>query len=525
MASQVTPTAGDTISSPVHKADGNMSEVRVENVKSPHLEIRTIEEGGSTSTEYARQLEKRVVRKFDLHVLPIICMMYLLSFLDRSNIGNAKIAGMQEDLDLDSNRYAWLLQIFYISFIVFEPFILCWKRFPPHWCATAAITTWGLVATLQASASSWQGLMACRFFLGMAEAGSALGIVYYLSFFYNRSELGFRIGIQFCCSPLATCFAGVLAYGITSGHAAFASWKVLFVAEGLPSVAAGLVTWFFLPDTPESLKVLTEEERAVAKARSLRQVGMESEQRIGHLRWKDIGEGLFDYKNYLTALMYFSTNLSFTSLPVFLPTILVEIGFSGIHAQGLTAPPYLLAFFTTLASTYITDRTRQRGVTIMTLATIGTVGYILLAATKPTAVRYFGVFLAAGAIFPTMANILPWVLNNQGSDTKRGMGLTILNLIAQTASLISTRLFPEEDGPYYRKGMAVCAAFMFFTVLLALTLRTLLLFENRRLDARYGRVVAAPTVVEMSSGASLDEPQKWNETGEENEGPRFRYVL
>jgi cyanate permease len=109
--------------------------------------------------------------------------------------------------------------------------------------------------------------------------------------------------------------------------------------------------------------------------------------------------------------MYFSTNLSFTSLPVFLPTILVEIGFSGIHAQGLTAPPYLLAFFTTLASTYITDRTRQRGATIMTLATIGTVGYILLAATKPTASRYFGVFLAAGAIFPTMANILPWVLS------------------------------------------------------------------------------------------------------------------
>lgn len=144
--------------------------------------------------------------------------------------------------------------------------------------------------------------MVCRFFLGMAEAGSALGIVYYLSFFYARSELGFRIGIQFCCSPIATCFAGVLAYGITSGHAAFASWRVLFVAEGLPSLAAGLITWFYLPDTPEKLKALTEEERAVAKARSLRQVGTASEHRLGHLRWKDVGEGLFDYKNYLTAV-------------------------------------------------------------------------------------------------------------------------------------------------------------------------------------------------------------------------------
>jgi hypothetical protein len=104
------------------------------------------------------------------------------------------------------------------------------------------------------------------------------------------------------------------------------------------------------------------------------------------------------------------------------------------------------------------------------------------------------------------------------------MGLTILNLIAQTASLVSTRLFPEEDGPYYRKGMAVCAAFMFFTVLLALILRTLLLFENRKLDAKYGPVTAAPSVLEMTE-TSLEDQQKLSEIGEENEGPRFRFVL
>lgn len=208
--------------------------------------------------------------------------------------------------------------------------------------------------------------------------------------------------------------------------------------------------------------------------------------------------------------MYFSCNVSFSSLPVFLPTILAAIGFSKVSAQGLTAPPYFLAFLVVLLTCWIADKTSQRGLMIFCLSIIGAVGYIMLATSTVTGVRYAGVFLAAAGIFPSIGNILPWVLNNQGSDTRRGVGIALLNLVGQCGPLLGTRLYPMSEEPYYFKGMWVCAAFMLFNAVLALSLRFLLVWENKKLDEQYGKVE------EMS-----DE----NGEGEENSGPRFRYIL
>lgn len=109
--------------------------------------------------------------------------------------------------------------------------------------------------------------------------------------------------------------------------------------------------------------------------------------------------------------MYFSCNVSFASLPVFLPTILKDMGFSSVNAQGLTAPPFFLSFLITCITPYIADKTQQRGLMIFILSIIGGVGYVILATAKSVAARYFAVFLAAGGIFPSIANILPWVLS------------------------------------------------------------------------------------------------------------------
>lgn len=110
--------------------------------------------------------------------------------------------------------------------------------------------------------------------------------------------------------------------------------------------------------------------------------------------------------------MYFSCNVSFSSLPVFLPTILNQMGFTAINAQGLSAPPYFFSFLVTIGSTWVADRIQQRGYMIVVLSCIGGIGYILLATCKSVGLRYFGTFLSAGGVFPCIANILPWVLSN-----------------------------------------------------------------------------------------------------------------
>jgi len=256
----------------------------------------------------------------------------------------------------------------------------------------------------------------------------------------------------------------------------------------------------------------------VAKARGVRQVG-NIEHRIGGIVWKEVRAALLDAKCWFTAFMYFSCNVSYASLPVFLPTILTDMGFTAINAQGLTAPPYFVAFLVTIGSTYVADKLQQRGLTIFVLSLIGGVGYILLATVESVGVRYFGVFLAASGVFPSIANILPWVLNNQGSDTRRGIGIVILNTVGQCGPLLGTNIFPKGDSPRYIKGFAICAAFIFFNGLLALSLRTLLVRENRQLDKKHASALS------RAPGQRQDMTEEVEIIGEENYSPAFRFVL
>ncbi|KAI9926935.1 hypothetical protein ASPWEDRAFT_121168 [Aspergillus wentii DTO 134E9] len=453
-------------------------------------------------------VEARLLRKLDFRVPMLVGFFFVLASLDRSNIGNAKIAGMEEDLGLTSEKYTWLLTIFYISYAIFEFQALMWKVMPPHRWAAITVLGWGIASTCQAAAQNWQGMMALRFLMGIFEAGFGPGVPFLLSFFYRRHEIGLRCGLYVAAAPLASTFAGALAYGITSGHSKLANWRLLFLVEGIPTCLASILAWFFLPDNPASATFLTEEEREVARARALRRTG-ESEKKRG-LNWKELGETLLDAKAWLTALMYFSCNVSYSSLPVFLPTILEDMGFTSINAQGLTAPPYFLSFIITILTTYIADRLQQRGLMIIFLSIVGAVGYILQATCTSVAIRYFGVFLAACGVFPSIANVLPWVVNNQGSDSRRGMSVVILNIVGQCGPFLGTSIFPSSESPRYIKGQSICAAFMFFTTLLALALRTLLVWENKRLDKKYGPV---------------EKNEKEETVGDENYGSTFRYVL
>ncbi|KAI0888453.1 putative MFS transporter [Annulohypoxylon maeteangense] len=447
-------------------------------------------------------IEKRVIRKIDRAVIPLVMGLYLVAFLDRSNIGNAETAGMSKDLKFDDAHYQWLLTIFYIPYIVFEWAALMWKVVPP-----------GLASTLQAAAFNWQGLMVCRFFLAMAEAGYGPGVPYLLSFFYKRHELGFRCGIFLSAAPLATTFAGALAYGITSGHPSIPNWRVLFLVEGLPSIVLAALAYFRLPDSADTARFLDEDEKRVAKLRAIQQTGSEGTERIGHINFKDVFMSLLDVKTWIPPLMYFSCNVSFSSLPVFLPTILQNMGFTAINAQGLSAPPYFLSFLVCIASTWVADKTRQRGYMIIALSLMAGVGYILLLTCKSVAVRYFGVFLAAAGVFPAISNILPWTINNQGSDSKRGAGIALLNIVGQCGPLLGTRVFPSKDAPYFHMGMGLCAGFMFFNALLALTLRTYLAWENKRFEK----------ADEAARQAGID-PES-SATGVENSGYGFRNFL
>lgn len=153
--------------------------------------------------------EAAVIRKLDWRLIPLVFFLYMLSVLDRSNLGNARIAGMEDDIDLTGFKYNWLGTIFYIAYIISQWLLIGWKQFPPHiWCA-CVVFFWGFVASIQAAVYNWSGLMACRFFLGVAEAAYGPGVPLYLTYFYPREKVGFRHGVFLAGAAMGTLQASI----------------------------------------------------------------------------------------------------------------------------------------------------------------------------------------------------------------------------------------------------------------------------------------------------------------------------
>lgn len=170
-----------------------------------------------------------------------------------------------------------------------------WKAFKPHWWATYCVFFWGLISTLQSTCTSWQGLMVCRFTLGIVEAGYGPGVPLYLSYFYPREKLGLRTGIFLSGSALASAYGGILAYGISQEKSSVAPWKILFIVEGVPTCLLAAVVFFWLPDAPEKCKFLSEREREIAIEISLRQPGDRTQAK--GLQWKQVAGALLDYRS------------------------------------------------------------------------------------------------------------------------------------------------------------------------------------------------------------------------------------
>ncbi|CAN6632332.1 thiamine pathway transporter Thi73p [Trichomonascus vanleenenianus] len=460
--------------------------VVAEHLEDEEKDVETSNALHAIEIQYTKEEERKLLRKFDWNVLSFVSVLYLLAYLDRGNIGNANTAGMSEDTGMSDSQYQWLLTIFYIAYITFQWLIMAWKVFPPRWYVPLMVISWGVISSCNAASNSWSGFMVLRFLLGVFEAAFGPGVPYYLTFFYFRHEVTWRTGIFMAVSPLAAAFAGALAYGITYNELSIESWRVLFLVEGLPTVVVGLIALAYpcVPNNPSECRFLTEREKQIAAARTVKQVG--KVKRDHKLDFKEIGASLIDPKNLIPSIMFFSINVCFSSLPVFLPAIIKGMGFTSVNAQGLSAPPYVLTSILTAGLSYLSDKWLQRGLVLSVTAAVGAVGFLILALCDNVGARYFAVYLATAGVFPCVPVLIAWVGNNQRSDTARGMGFVILQAIGQCGPLLGTRIFPASDAPHYRKGLWISFGFLCLVCALGLILRFYYIWENKKLDEKHG---------------------------------------
>ncbi|KIP12114.1 hypothetical protein PHLGIDRAFT_27519 [Phlebiopsis gigantea 11061_1 CR5-6] len=466
----------------------------------------------SFSEDFPPEAEKRLVKKLDRRILSVACILYLFAYLDRSNLGNARLQGLPQDAlggDPSGKLFDWVNSAFFLSYILCQiPATVTSKLFPPRYWIGCAVIGWGLSSTLMSTGFNFAGLIVCRISLGVFEAAFGPGIPLYMSMWYTREEMGLRMAYWFGFAAVAGAFGGLIAFGIQNANVDIANWRLLFIVEGVPTVLLGFVAMWLLPDRPEETPFLTEEERKIQLARMNRGITADVGRTVNKAH---IAAAFKDWRIYFAGICYFGGNCALASISAFLPTIIKTFGFTDARAQLLTVPPYAVCAVVLCLLSYSSDRLQSRGLCVAFSSSLGGIGYLLLLTVhENNHVRYFATFCITSGTYTVIGVIIAWFSHNLGSETKRATGVPLYMAIGQCGSVLGTHLFPATDGPRYTKGFAVSCALEFLGAVAAVVLTVSYRLDNRARDRKYGKVKDINATVETRVLA--------------DKAPMFRYV-
>ncbi|KAK4120987.1 MFS general substrate transporter [Parathielavia appendiculata] len=451
--------------------------------KPSHIDDVNVESAGWDATA-----TKILIRKVDLRLIPFLALLYLLSFLDRTNIGNARLDTLEKDLKLEPARlhYNDALAVFFPFYVAAEiPSNMAMKRWRPSIWIPSIMVAWAVCTTLMGIVHNYAGLMACRSALGIAEGGLFPGITYYITMWYRRHECGLRMAVFFSAATAAGAFGGLLARGIMEmrGTAGLAGWQWIFILEGLLTFVVAVIAYFVMQDYPATAKFLTEAERTEITARLKRDRSSLADEFDIKYFWA----ALKDWKIWVHMFITIGVYTGLYSYSLFLPTIVRDLGTVSTPelAQLMTVPPYVVACIFCVGAGWYADKLGQRGIFMIGFMAVAIIGLIMLMASSSAAVRYVGCFFLATGIYPNVPQGVAWNGNNIGGSLKRGVGIAMHVGFGNLGGTISAYLFLAKDGPRYIPGFAVLLAFQSMALVLSVIMMLYLKKENARRDREY----------------------------------------
>ncbi|GAB3287107.1 MFS transporter [Parasphingorhabdus pacifica] len=307
----------------------------------------------------------RIVRKVSLRLMPFLCLLYFINYLDRVNIGFAGPNGMNEELGLSPTLFGFAAGVFFLGYLLLEvPSNLALHRFGARKWLARIMVTWGLVATAMAFVSSPAALIVLRFLLGVAEAGFFPGIILYLTYWFPAAQRAKAVSLFMVAVPVSSAVgATVSSVLISAGDGVFglSGWRFMFLVEGVPALLLAAATWFYLTDRPSEAKWLTEEERDWLTA----ELAAERERTDANHHWP-LRKALTHPRVLALAFVYFGIAYGLYALGFFLPLIIAGFeqqygtNLSVIQSGLVTAVPYVVGAVAMVFWAAHGDRTRER---------------------------------------------------------------------------------------------------------------------------------------------------------------------
>jgi len=442
----------------------------------------------STGIRISAEDQARLLRKIDWQLLPILTMLYLLSFLDRASIGNAKIANMGKDLHLTPGQYNIAVSVALISYACFEvPSNIILKLSRPSIWLPSICLAWGIVTICTGFVQNFTGLVVLRLLLGFAEGGFFPGVVYLLTIWYPRHAVVFRFTLFFSGASLAAALGGLMARGLVAanGAAGLSGWRWIFIIEGLITIVISLVAYFVIQDSPLTSRFLSQEDRTLLQALMDEDSLNESKE----FSWAEVRAALQDVKVYLGMAICIGLALPAYSFAFFLPSIInLGLGFKATEAQLLSVPPFFAAFIFTLGAGWFSDSWRSRGIPMLCFTFLAMPGYILEIFLPQDhnmqGVKYFSTFLCIVGIGTALALGIPWLGNNLRGHTYRAVGGAAQLVGAQLGGIAGSYIYREKDAPGYHFGHGICLVSLVVAAAATVVQRWHLKRENDKMDKK-----------------------------------------
>jgi MFS family permease len=379
--------------------------------------------------------EDAVFRKIALRLVPFLFLCYLAAYLDRVNVGFAKLQ-MQKELGFSETVYGFGAGIFFLGYVLFEvpSNIILHKVGARLWLARVMLT-WAIISAATAFVSTPTAFYTMRFLLGVAEAGFIPGVLLYLTYWFSASRRGRITALFLTAIPMASIFGGPLSgwvLSVASGAYGFSGWQWLFLIEAIPSIFFGVAILFYLDNSVEDAKWLDpSEKRTVATI-----IAGEQEEKEG---LSELRHAFTTGRVWLLGAVYFCIASGIYIVSFWIPTIIKQTGVSDPLTIGLlTAIPYLVAVASMIAVCAHADRAKERRWHTAIPAVICALGLAITAAsTGNTLLALSGLTLAAAGASTSQASF--WTLPASFlGGAAAAAGIALVNSLGNMAGFAST---------------------------------------------------------------------------------------
>ncbi|KAA1083649.1 hypothetical protein PGT21_002504 [Puccinia graminis f. sp. tritici] len=408
------------------------------------------------------------------------------------------------------------------------------------------VATWGLVTCLQGLVTSYRGLLVARFFLGLVEGGLYPAIVLYLSTFYTRTELQFRIALFWGTICISGAASGLLTYAIIELHGRWGhpGWAWVFLIEGFVTVICGVIGFFILPSSIEKVKILTEAEKALLRSRleaasSTGSNVFSSDISSQHYPTKStmlqVWEACISPHVFFLNIAQFACAGNINSLAYFTPTIVNSFGYSPSTTQLFSVPPFAVAFLFVLGLSYWSDRRQARGLACGISSVIAITGFAVFYASGHDKVRYGSLFLSVPGAYGASPSLSAWTADNSAPHMRKATALALGTMVANSGGLFCVWIFTLGHKPRYSLPTAI-NLFLAGLIIVCAILNTIWLAHAQKRKVAKRNEILEKFGLEASekfdtgkaeqhnypSNQDLASAQAWDHLGDQH--PDFKYI-